>query len=229
MCSCGVEGFQADGVQALRSSASRLGTGRSLLVAVVRPYQTPTVEIALVPGGSGKTVLTGCATAVAMDELAAAVIWCRHNEQTIWAAVADRAQRQGRAEPVLALPVPADMDLHVHLSPGGPWPWKALRQVGSAMRVALASLVTGVPSAPDTVVLGRTVLVEGQLETLVMLDAAAMSRLWVNARDVQNIRRVFVSQLSVEFIEQSGTDSVGIDVHGVDTITQGLHHLLKES
>lgn len=200
--------------------------GRPVLHVVGQRRQCPTVEAALVPGGSGKTLVTGGVTAEVQDEIACALMWGRQYWREMAQAVRG-GQQGGRGEGPL-LPLAEGADLHIHLSPGMPGAaWKADRAVGAAVRIALSSLVLGIPVPSDVGVVGRVAFPQGLMVGVTPQECEATRQLWVNAVEVQGFKRLLVAEGSVQAIQQSGAEEADLRVHGANTITTGLAHIFQ--
>lgn len=126
------------------------------------------------------------------------------------------------------LPLAADKDLHVHLSPGFDKPSSsASRLMGPAVRVAMASLMAGVLPRDDVAAMGRVVYMHGAM-TVVAVAREVGGGFWDDAAAVQGVKAVVAAEESVQAMRQSGADRVGISVRGAPNIGSALAHIFDQ-
>lgn len=140
----------------------------------------------------------------------AATFWARLSERTI-------LQAAGVAAAKLSLPLPAGKRLHVHLSPGDTAKWKDWL-VGGPTCMALASLVTGVPTRDDVAVTGRY-FPPGALGAMRLPGEGV----WENAATTQGLRVVVMGP--TDGVVQEAADQ-GLSVEVAEVMSAALPHVL---
>ena len=195
-------------------NTSSVGVCRCLVHVPVAHFN-PVVECCVVYG-SGKVVVMGMVSPAVEEQVQLATGWVRLHRSYIKTTLNVEAFK-------IELPLPADRDLIIHVSPGSAGAWKN-QTLGGAISIALVSMMTGLLPKADMAVAGELCGCTGVLGNIVI---SAGSSLWSSISGLQGIQRVVLGRRSAEEIRTEAIEH-GVTAIGVDDIASALSGVFND-